>query len=149
VDPDLVEIVEGGELEEELVPDPSGPETAVVADYVEVSGASECDPGHEDGETDLSLISEASTSSSAEASRDAYIDPATTIENDPTHPDYARAGVRTDTILGTERTSYVVPVNDDETSAVITPASENTTILITGDFDKATVDDIASELELR
>lgn len=146
---DQTEIVVGGELEEELLPDPSGPETAVAADYVEVEDASECDPGAEDAEADLSVISEASPSSTAEASREAYVEPATAIENDSSDPDHVRAGVRGVVVRGYPSTSYIVPVNEDDTSAVLTPPTENTTILITGDLSKLTIDSVAAELELR
>jgi hypothetical protein len=132
----------------ETLPDELGPDTYVMADYEFAPTPQGCPDRLGKVETpDLDIMSFAEESSLASAYRGTYMDTAQQIEASPSNPEYDRTGVRSVVFRSMAAMAFVLPDGmDSTTSLVITNSPTATSIIIDGDLDKLTIDDVVARL---
>jgi hypothetical protein len=124
-------------------PDPSGDEEYVAANYQTDSFGPQCAPGLESPQNpDLDVISAPPDTAVSQAATDQYVPLAQNAA--PGDPD---AGVVTIDVDGDPTPAYVIPIDDQSDSALI--SLDNATVIITGDFNKSTIDDVTEGLQPR
>jgi hypothetical protein len=147
-----IEEAAGATPTEDIAPDPVGPETYFLANYIETPGFVGCQPGRRDITTDASVVvaSLADASSMAAADRAAYVDPALTAEQSATvsgESTSKESGTEAVVIEGQSETAYVVGVSEGQSSALV--RSGATELTITGPFDMTTLDGLTEEVLVR
>lgn len=128
-------------------PDADAADTWVYAEYVRVRSPSACVPGAGTTNAELTVVSTAKGSSMAASLRDGQAKTAKLIEADPKDPDHGRGGVVRVRILGRPASAYLIPVDPWRVSAFV--ETDDTTLTITGSFDRSSFAAIASQLALR
>jgi hypothetical protein len=125
--------------------DPYASETFIDSTYRSVGSSLECAPGATPVSTPpLEVISYASGSTAARAWRAAYQRAGDAIRLDALDPDWSRSGVTTVTIGATPTTAYVLATDDTRSSALLDVGG--TTVLLSGPFDRTTLEPVVSQL---
>jgi hypothetical protein len=127
-----------------------GPIQTVDVSYSALDTGSTCVAGTQPTEERVGALEVSSTarnSTAARAWRDAYVSTANEVELDPTDDEHLRAGVRPVLVETEATTAYVIVIDPTRTSALIEKG--NTTILVTGPFDKTDVPTVAAALQPR
>jgi hypothetical protein len=124
-------------------PDPSGDEEYVAANYQTDGFGGQCTPGLEaPQDPDLDVISAPPDTAMSQAAADQYLPLAENAA--PGDPD---TGVVTIDVQGDPTPAYVIPIDDQSDSALI--PLDNATVIITGDFNKSTIDNVTEGLQPR
>jgi hypothetical protein len=119
--------------------------TFTDARYATTTTVATCAPGTAGVDTPaLEIVSFATDSTFGKQWTLAYGDAASTVALNPLDPDYARAGIVTILFRGAPATAYVVPNDAANTSALITAG--DTTLIVTGPFDKTTLQQVADKV---
>jgi hypothetical protein len=132
----------------EFAPDPSGEVMQRVSAYYDLlPRGGTCLPGQGDMSAPALVVRSADRQSSlAAAWRRTYMDIGESVQTDPMHEDFLRAGVATLFGADTSPLAYVATIDDDETVGVYLEKGE-TAVVVTGPFDKNDVSSLAYELE--
>jgi Concanavalin A-like lectin/glucanases superfamily len=128
-------------------PDADGAETWAYAEYVRVRSPSACVPGVGTKDAELTVVSLAKGSPMAASLREGQAETAKLIDADPKDPDHGRGGVVRVRLLGRPATAYVIPIDPWRVTAFL--ETDDTTLVITGLFDRSSFAAIASQLALR
>jgi hypothetical protein len=132
----------------DLQPAPQAEETEFDAYYNQLASDETCSPGNGPLEAPpLELTSMARQSSGAAAWRQGFQEAGATIQGDVFHEDFFTAGVQPVTIESEPATAYVVRVGEGMHAALIDIGG--TTLMITGPFDKTTLEQVLSHLRSR
>jgi hypothetical protein len=130
----------------DLAPDPSGPITAVDANYALVSSTTACQPGVGPlDDPDLTITAYAAASTLGQTWQSAYQG---LIQEYQAHPQMDRsadAGIVPVTLGGIPTTAYVVPYGSDQVA--VTVASLTTVYTIKGRISRAQVPTIVSAMQ--
>ncbi len=131
--------------------------TTVAASYAAVDAGESCEPGEDTaGGVAFEFFSEHKSSDEAEEWRELYRDEAEAIDADP-EADPETGGVMNVVVEGDERDAYAIPADGwpgetEQAPGETVPATSvlivgPTQITITGDFEKADVQEMVDELE--
>ncbi len=118
--------------------------TFTDATYYPVANAAGCVAGAGEAESpELEVVSLATASTSGRQWTEAYQDAGETVQLDPLNPDFARAGI-VPVNFGSPSQAYVVVYDDERASALV--AQGDTTVIVTGRFDKSTVQTVLNQV---
>jgi hypothetical protein len=126
----------------------NGPITYNRAIYERLAPGAVCAPGVGRYDTPpLTVQSMASTSAYAAAIREQYQETAQYVEAVPSDEDFLRSGVRPSLLGLTPVVAYIIKLDDETSGALI--ETNGTTLVVTGPFDKTSIQDVVAQLVAR